>query len=73
MKCLDFDWRIIEFMVYCLTYQFRKSMMASISNKNAPYHCGMKCPLSSRQWKKQNIQLGIPALLCSRAGISYAA
>jgi hypothetical protein len=25
-------------MVYCLTYQFRKSMMASISNKNAPYH-----------------------------------
>ena len=33
MKCLDFDWRIIEFMVYCLTYQFRKSMMASISNK----------------------------------------
>ena len=40
MKCLDFDWRIIEFMVYCLTYQFRKSMMASISNKKAPYHCG---------------------------------
>ena len=38
MKYLDFDWRIIEFMVYCLTYQFHKSMMASISNKNAPYH-----------------------------------
>ena len=41
MKCLDFDWQIDEFMVYCLTYQFRKSMKASISNKNAPYHCGM--------------------------------
>ena len=29
MKCLDFDWQINEFMVYCRSTQLReKSMMA---------------------------------------------
>ena len=29
MKCLDFDWEINEFMVYCRSTQLREKSMAS--------------------------------------------
>ena len=29
MKCLDFDWQINEFMVYCRSTQLREKSMAS--------------------------------------------
>ena len=29
MKCLDFDWQINEFMVYCRSTQLREKTMAS--------------------------------------------
>ena len=29
MKCLDFDWQINEFMVYCRSTQLRKKSMKS--------------------------------------------
>ena len=29
MKCLDFDWQINEFMVYCRSIQLREKSMSS--------------------------------------------
>ena len=29
MKCLDFDWQINEFMIYCRSTQLREKSMAS--------------------------------------------
>ena len=52
MKCLDFDWQINEFMVYCRSTQLREKSMQVTNKPFASLSVGVLKNCEFSQWTK---------------------